>query len=149
MVAERGMYARDSLRASGSIKGWFIHSSGDIRISGRLETAVVETRAFEAFGGGDIGDINATTVTVNQNAHVGLGRFFQLHVGHERRPFKADKISATGKVYVDKCDVGLLKGDVVRVGRDSRIGRVEYVTSFEAEKGAIIDSKPVKVAKVL
>jgi hypothetical protein len=146
MKIDGGLLGRDSIEASGLLKVAWIRSMGRVAIAGRIETGGIVCRDILVSGGGKVCDITAETVDIDSGSSSRIARIlpFNIEFGR-RRPFKADSIVAKGTVSIDLCDIGKVKGRVIRIGKYCHIGRVEYTESCDIAKGAIVDNPPIKV----
>jgi cytoskeletal protein CcmA (bactofilin family) len=146
MTVDGGLRGRDSIDASGLLRAPWIRSRGRVDISGRVETGTLVCRELFVSGGGRAADVVAETIDIDTRSHHRFGGFLNIHLGGDKRPFKAQSLTAKGTVSIDLCDVDKVKGSVVRIGKDCHVGHVEYVTSCDVEKGAVIDNPPTRAA---
>lgn len=143
--SEKGLCVRDSLDASGSLRAAWIQSRGPISIAGKVETGRLEGRRVTIAGGGIVRTVLGESVSINEKGSSGwfTGAFFRQF--HDDYPFHADTVEARAEAYVDRAEVGLVRADVVRIGKNAKVGRVEYFTSCDIDPSARVSSPPLRV----
>lgn len=124
------------LSVENDLSGEEIKCDGMIKCGGFLNCESLE---IASRGASKLKDIGAANVRISCGESIASGLFsFLLPDFLKENKVTADVIEGDN-IVVEHCDVKIVRGKNIKIGRKCKIGLVEYSGTFEADKDSVID----------